>query len=150
MASQEGEALGLFIEQHRAQIAVTQSYLALVGNGAGDAEGLQTLADALGGFGGSLHALLQSDRSAQLVGPLGVFKADGLDAFYDFVGVHTLGVVICLQLVKILEAILFKHGLELGHAAFITFKQSHFSRASSYSLRGSIHLTAPSSALKRP
>ena len=148
--ARKAEALGLLVQQHGAQVAVAQAHLALVRDGAGDAERLQALADALGGLGGGLDALLQRDGGAQLVGPLGVFKGDGLNALDDLVGVHALGVVVSLQLIEILEAVLFENRLELGHAPFITFKQSHFLHTSYYCLRGSIHLTAPSSALKRP
>ncbi len=104
---------------------MAQTHLTLVGHGAGDAEGLQALADAGGGLGGGLDVLLQRDGGAQLVGPLRVLKGDGLDALDDGVGVHALGVIVSLQLVKILKAVLFENRLELGHAAFITFKQSH-------------------------
>ena len=86
----------------------------------------------------------------RVISPLGVFESDGLDALHDLVGVDALGIVESLQLIKILEAILFKHRLELRHATFKTFKQSHFLHTSYYCLRGSIHLTAPSSALNRP
>ena len=52
--ARKAEALGLLAQQHRAQVAVAQADLALIGDGAGDAEGLQALADALGGLGGGL------------------------------------------------------------------------------------------------
>ncbi len=126
VAGQESEALGLLIQQHGAQVAVAQAHLALVRHGTGDAESLQAFADALGRLGGGLHALLQRDGRAQLISPLGVFKSDGLNALDDFVGVHALAVVVSLQLIEILEAILLEDRLELRHAPFITFKQSHF------------------------
>ena len=125
VAGQEGEALGLLVQQHGAQVAVAQADLALVRDGAGDAEGLQALADAGSGLGGGLYVLLERDGGAQLVGPLGVLKGDGLNALDDLVGVHALGVVVSLQLFEVLEAVLFENRLELGHATFITFKQSH-------------------------
>ena len=126
MAGQKREALGLLVQQHGAQIAVAQTHLTLVGDGTGDAESLQALADALGSLGGGLDILLQRDGRAQFISPLGVFESDGLDALHDLVGVNALGIVESLQLIKILEAILFKHRLELRHATFKTFKQSHF------------------------
>ena len=57
------------------------------------AEGLQAFADALCSFSSGLNTLLQSDSSAELICPLGIFESDGLDAFNDLVGVDTLGVV---------------------------------------------------------
>ena len=89
-------------------------------------EGLQALADALGGLGGGLDALLQRDGRAQGVGPLGVLEADGLDALGDGVGVHALGQVEFLYVVKILEAVLVEHRLDLRHSSLVSFKQSHF------------------------
>ena len=61
MTGQEGEALGLVPQQHGAQIAVTQTDLAILGDGAVDAESLQADADGLGGLSGGLDVLLQSD-----------------------------------------------------------------------------------------
>ena len=74
VAGQEGEALGLVAEQHGAQVAVAQADLAVVGDGAGDAEALQADADGLGSLGGGLHALLDGDRRADAVRPGGVLK----------------------------------------------------------------------------
>ena len=91
--------------------------LALIRDGAGDAEGLQAFADAAGGVGGGLNALLHGDGGAELIGPLRVFEADGLSALDDLIGVYALGIVECLDFFKILEAVLFEHGLELRHAA---------------------------------
>ena len=51
-------------QQHGAQIAVAQTNLTLVGDGTGDAESLQALADALGSLGGGLDILLQRDGRA--------------------------------------------------------------------------------------
>jgi hypothetical protein len=48
VAGQEGEALGLVIQQHGRQIAVAQADLAVVRDGAGDAEGLQAFAQRSG------------------------------------------------------------------------------------------------------
>ena len=55
VAGQEGRSTSVSSrEQHRAQVAVAQADLAVVGDGAGDAERLQADADGLGGFGGGL------------------------------------------------------------------------------------------------
>ena len=99
--------------------------LALVRDGAGDAEGLQAHADAAGGLGGGLDAFLHGDGRAQLIGPLRVFEADGLCALDDFIGVNALGVVESLHFIKVLEAILVQDGLDLRHTTFIILKQSH-------------------------
>ena len=125
-ALRSGEGLGLLVQQHRAQIAVTQTNLTLVGNGTGDAERLQTLADAGSSLGGGLHALLQRNSGAQLIGPLRIFEADGLNALDDLISVNALAVVVSLQLVPIGEAVLLQNRLQLRHAAFVVLKQSHF------------------------
>ena len=91
MAGQEGEALGLVPQQHGTQIAVSQTHLAVLGNRAGDAEGLKADADGLGSLSSGLHVLLQGDSRAHAVGPAGIFKADGLDALDDLIGVKTGG-----------------------------------------------------------
>ena len=91
VTGEEGEALGLLAQQHRAEIAVTETDLAVFGNAAVDAEGLQTLADLPGGFCGGLHAGLEGDGSADRVSPAGVFEADGLNALDDLIGVEALG-----------------------------------------------------------
>ncbi len=44
VAGQEGEALGLFLQQPGGQVAVAEADLAVVGDRTGDAEGLQALA----------------------------------------------------------------------------------------------------------
>ena len=125
VTSEESEALGVFIQQHRAEVAVAEADLALIGDRAGDAERLQTLADALGGFGGGLNTFLHRDRRAQLVSPLHVLEADRLGALHDGIRIHALGVGVGLHFVKVLEAILVKHRLELRHTTFIVFKKSH-------------------------
>ncbi len=78
VACQEGEALGLLLQKPRAQVAVADADLALVRDGAGDAERLQAHANAARGLGGGLDALLHGDGGAQLIGPLRVLEADGL------------------------------------------------------------------------
>ena len=81
MTCEECEALGVFFKEHLAEIAVAETYLAAVGNGAGDAECLKAFADCGGGFGCLTAALLDSDSGAYGVSPLCVFKADGLNVF---------------------------------------------------------------------
>ena len=80
VAGEEAEALRLLGQEHRAQVAVAEADLAVVGDGAVDAEGLQAFADGGSGFRSGLDALLHGDGSADGVSPASVFKADGLDA----------------------------------------------------------------------
>jgi len=89
MAGEEREALGVFFKQHFAQIAVAETDLAAIRDGAGDAERLQAFADRGGSLGRLAAALLDGDRGAYGVCPLGVFKADRLDVFDHVVHVQT-------------------------------------------------------------
>ena len=51
VAGEEAEALGLFAQQHGAEVAVAEADVALFGDRAGNAEGLQADTDRLGGVG---------------------------------------------------------------------------------------------------
>ena len=55
---------------------VAKSDLALIGDGAGDAERLQADTDCLRGVGGRSAALAQRNRAAKRVCPDGVFKCN--------------------------------------------------------------------------
>ena len=55
VTGQEREALALVAQQHGAQIAVAQAHLAVLGHGAVDAEGLQSLTDLPCGVGSGLN-----------------------------------------------------------------------------------------------
>ena len=125
VAGQEGEALGLVAQQHGAQIAVAETHLAVLGHGAGDAEGLQADADGLGGLGGGLHAFLDGDGGAHGIGPCSVFKADGLDALDGFVGIDALFVADGLAFLHAADPVLGKDAVDLVDSSFVTFKQSH-------------------------
>ena len=81
------------------------------------------LSGALGGLGGVLHALLQSDRSAQLVGPLGVFKADRLGLFDDLVGVDARLLADLRALFDRLDAVGLQRGEDLRLTTLVAFKQ---------------------------
>ena len=91
---QEAEALGLLAQQHRAQIAVAQTNLTLVGDGAGDAERLQGPSPMhSAGLAAVLTPFFSAIAAPKFVRPLGVFEGDGLDALHDLVSVDALGVV---------------------------------------------------------
>ena len=125
VAGQESEALALLAEEHSAQIAVPQTHLAVFGHGAVDAEGLQTHADHLGSLSSGLHVLLQGDSRAHGVGPAGVFKADGLDALHDLIGVKALGLADLAALLHGADAVLSEDAIDLVDSSFVAFKQCH-------------------------
>ena len=136
VAGQEGEALGLVPQQHGGQVAVAQADLAVVGDGAGNAEGLQADADGLGGLGGGGAALLDGDGGAHDVGPAGVLKGDGLNLLHGLVGVDAGCIADALGLFDGLDAVLMQDGIDVVNPALITFKQCHFSRPSLLFLSG--------------
>src|SRR5699024_7004048 len=125
VAGQESEALGLVPQQHSAQVAVTQTNLPVLGNGAGDAESLQADADGLSGLSGGLDALLHGDGSAYGVGPGHVLEADGLNILGDGVGVEALGHAQVPALLHGVQAVLSEDTIDLVDLSFVTFKQSH-------------------------
>ena len=141
VARQKGKALALIAEEHGPQIAVTQTHLPVLGHGAVDAEGLQAHTDHLGGLGSGLDAGLQGDSCAHGIRPAGVFKADGLDALDDLIGVEALGLADLPALLHGANAILSEDAIDLVDSSFVAFKQCHF-LSSSYSCRGSMYLAA--------
>ena len=126
MARQEGETLGLIPQQHSAQIAVAQAHLAVLSHRAGDAEGLEADADGLGSLGSSLDILLQRDGRADAVGPAGVFKADGLDALHDLIGIKAGSLADLPALLHAGDSVLRQDGIDFLDSSLVAFKQSHF------------------------
>ena len=122
MAGQEREALGFVPEQHRAQVAVAQAHVALLGHRAGHAESFQADADGLGGFGSGLHALLDGDGAAQGVGPAGVLKSDGLHALYDIIGIKALAEAKVPGLFQAANAVFGQAFFDFRHSSFFAFK----------------------------
>jgi hypothetical protein len=90
VAGEEAEALGLVAQQHGAEIAVAEADLALLGDGAGHAEGLQADADILGGVGAFLTPFFIAMAVPTRVGPDGVVERDRLHAADDLLDVYAL------------------------------------------------------------
>ena len=82
MTCQESEALGLLLQQHLTQIAVSQTYLAVICDRTGDAEGLQSLADSGCCVRRSAASLLNGDRRTYRVRPAGILETDRLDLLF--------------------------------------------------------------------
>ena len=125
MSGEECEALGLLAEQACREVAVSETYLAVVGDRTGDAECLQSLAYRLGGLGCGLHAFLDSDCGAYDIGPLRVLEADLLGVLAHLVGVDALLGADCLGLVDVLDAVFVESGVDLINPALVTFKKCH-------------------------
>ena len=124
VASEEGEALGVLAQQHGAQVAVAQADLAVLGNGAGHAEGLQADADGGSGIRRVGGVLLHSDGAAKGVGPLGVLKRDGLDVLGDLIGVETEIGADLQGFLEVGDAILSERLVDLVDAALVTFERN--------------------------
>ena len=86
---QKCEALGVFFQQHLAQITVAQTNLSLVSNRTRNAECLQTFTDCSSSVSSSAAALLDRNCCTNGISPLCVFEADRLNAFYHLIYVQT-------------------------------------------------------------
>ena len=92
MSGEEAETFRGVGEQHRGEVAVSDTDCAVVGDGAGNAERLNSDADRFGGFGGRFYVLFQGDGRAEGIRPGGVFKRDILNSLDSLVAVNAFGV----------------------------------------------------------
>ena len=122
VTSEESETSGFFAEKTCCEVAVSETYFAVVGNRTGNAECLQAFADSLGCVGCCFNALLDSDSGAYNVCPFCVLETDFLCVFAHFVGVETLGSADSLCFVDIFDTVFIESGVNLVNAALVTFK----------------------------
>ena len=130
MPRKEREALRFFGKEHGSQVAVTESHAALFGDGAGNAERLQALAYAAGGVCGGFYPALNADGGAQGVRPHGVFKGDGLNAFYKGFNVNAGVFADFPCFFKGGYAVFGEADLDFRHSSFFSFKFSHYRSSS--------------------
>ena len=90
MPGKETEAFRLFPQKHSGEVTVPETDLSALGDGTGDAEGLQADADGFGGFSRIGHTLFKRDSHTERIGPSGIVKRDGLHALDDCVNVDIL------------------------------------------------------------
>ena len=119
MSCKEREALCILFEQHLAEVAVAETYLAAVSDGAGDAERLQSFADCSSRFRCCAAVLLDCDRGAYRVSPLRVFETDRLNAFYKMINIKTCSLCDLLALFNGFDAVLVQASKDLGLSSFI-------------------------------
>ena len=105
---------------------MAQTYLAVVGHRAGDAERLQADTDGLGSLRCVLAAFLQRNGATYHVGPLCILEADGLRLFTRLVRIQTIFVANLVGLFDVLDAIFVQRGKNLLDAAVLAF-EFHFS-----------------------
>ena len=125
MAGQEAEAFRFIAQEHGGQVAVAQAHLAVVRNGTGNAEGLETFTNGFGGVRSLRAALLDGDGGAHHVGPAGVFKRDGLDAVHDFANVDALGKAELFRFFNGADAVFGQGFIDLLDAAVVGFEKRH-------------------------
>ena len=153
VTSQKGEALRLLAEQTGSQVAVTQTHLAVVGHRTRDAECLQTHTDSLCAVGSSLASTLDGNSSTADIGPLGVLEADTLRLLTHQIRINTCLVADLISLLYALDALSVESCKNLRLTTlltFVTYLSNHNYVSPYYSLRGSIALTTPCSAVVRP
>ncbi len=149
VTGKEAETLGFFGKKHFAEVTVAKTYFSVLGNRAGNAERLKTYTDFSSGVSGFFATGFDGNGSTDGVCPNCVFKANRLGSSDDFVAVNTLGESDFFALFDRADAVFFQDGEDLCLTSFIVFKQCHVS-SSYHSLRGSMYLTAPSSAVNLP
>ena len=132
----ERKAFCFFGKEHGSQVAVTESHTALFGDGTGNAERLQALADAAGCVRGGFYFALNADGGAQGVRPHGVFKGDGLNAFYKGFNVNAGVFADFSCFLKGGNAVFGEADLDFRHSSFFSFKFSHYRSSSLILLSG--------------
>ena len=99
--------------------------LAVVSDGAIEAEALKADADVLCSFGSVLCAGLDGDSRADAVCPADVLKADGLDACSDLVGVEAHTLADLSAFLDRADAVLSEDAVYLVYSSLVILKQSH-------------------------
>ena len=122
MTREEAEALGLLREEHFAEVAVAEADLSVIGDGAGDAEGLEADADGGSSVGSLGAAALDSDGAADGVSPDGVLKADGLGLSHYLVAIDALSKSDFFAFFDGRDAVLGEDRVDLIYSSFVAFK----------------------------
>ena len=121
----ESEAFGVFGEQHGSQVAVSDTDFAVIRDGTGDAEALETFAERLGDFAGDRLTAFDGNGGADEISPAGVLKADGLNVFDTLIDVQTFGFGDFFGFLDGGDAVVVQKLVDLSDSAFITFEKSH-------------------------
>ena len=153
MAGEECETLCLLAEQTCSEVTVAKTNLTVVGNRTRDAECLQTHADSLCTISSSLAAALDGDGSTANVCPLCILEADTLSVLTHLIRINTCSLANLVSLFYALDTLSVEGSENLRLATlltFVTYFSNHVFVSPYYSLRGSIALTTPCSAVVRP
>ena len=106
---------------------MAQTDLAVLGDGAGNGEGLDALADDGGSLRSSLGATLDSESAAEGVGPLGVLEGDGLGVVDDLTRVEALVGADLQSFLEGGDAVVGEALVDLVSAALVTFERNSHS-----------------------
>ena len=98
---------------------MSQTNLTLIGNGAGNTERLQALADCSGSLGSFSAALLDCDGSAYGVSPASVLKANRLDLLNLIVNIQTGILGDLLSLLDGSNSIAIQNGIDFVNSSLI-------------------------------
>ena len=142
----ECKAFGAVFKKHGSEVAVTETDFAVICDGTGNAEGLETFTESLGDFGSNGLTALDGDSRADEVSPAGIFKADRLNVFDALIDVETFVLADLFGFFNGGDSVVVQKLVDLIDTAFIAFKQWH-GNDSSYALRGLMTLAA---SPKRP
>jgi hypothetical protein len=122
----ESEAVGLFEQKHRGQIAVADTDFSLVGDRAGDAEALEAFAERSGDFRRFSLAFFYRDGRADGICPTGVFKRDRLNFFGNGIGIYAFFFTDFPGVFRSLHVVLLQQFGDLRDTTFVSFKKWHY------------------------
>ena len=142
MTCQERETFGFLAEQHRRQIAVSETDLAILSHRPRQTERLQSLTDGFGCFVCFAASFLDGDCRTRDISPAYIFKADRLNAPGDLIRVDPLILADFLRVLKRSDTVSCKGFVDFFYLSVVIFKCDH--PRASYSCLGSIFLTASS------
>ena len=101
---------------------MTDTDLAVLGDGAVDAEALQTDTDVTSSFLSVLCACLQCDRGAYTVSPAYVLKADRLDALGDLIGIEAGSLADLARFFNRSDTVLSEYAVDFLYTSVVVFK----------------------------
>ena len=147
VSCKEAEALRLLAEQHCAEVAVSETDLAVLCDRAGYAERLKSDTDSFSGVGGAGRAFLYSYGAAESVSPNRVVERYRLYALDDFFYVYALCKADISCLFEVGDSVFGEALFNACHSSFLAFKcyvVGHCWFLLSYCFLGSIYLAASS------
>ena len=122
VACQKSEAFGFFAQQHGSQIAMTDTYLTVVGHRTRNAECLQADADCFGSFGCVLTTFLDGDGATYNISPFGIFKTDGLGFFASLIRIETMSFADSIGFFDVFDTVGVQGSKNLFDTTVLAFK----------------------------